>query len=243
MIKRFLPLMLVAVLGAVLAGSAAQAAGGGTGALPPGVSHLTDMSALADFFNGDGSSSFIFVDQGNSFFLSGHGSGAPTLQPEVTVLSIVLQPNISTPPIRGCFIIPNTDFRIDANLGTAVLNTTLPTSSNCGDNLIITASGREITNQPSASSTSGLAINMTWTGNGVVAQAGVNLNYSCQSYLINGRQTTGMGRATASGTISALPGTLSTQFTLLRSSSIDVNVVGDFNALCPFVAGLGGGGG
>jgi len=240
-IRRFLPFATLAAVAVLFTASAAQAAGGGGGGIPAGVYHLSDQNAYVCVYNGDTSFSCIFADQGNSFFLPGHGSGAPVLQPEVTVVSVFLQPNVNTPPITGCFIIPNTNFRIDANLGTAILNTTLPSTSNCGDNRIITASGREIPNPPSTGPTGSLTISLTWTGNGIVAQAGANLNYRCQGYLIEHRSTTGMSRATASGTVSALPGTISSPYTLLRSDSIDLNVVGDFNVLCPFNVGGGGG--
>jgi hypothetical protein len=123
------------------------------------------------------------------------------------------------------------------------LNTILPAAPNCGDSLIVTASGKAIRGSARSGNSAGTSIDLVFASNGLAANVSSTMNYSCSRYSISGHTTTGMSPASAQGTVSIVPGTLSDSGAYLNSSTANVNVKGDFDFMCPFATNpLGGGG-
>ena len=207
LLKRLVLVACVVLCGSIALAVAAVAAGG-----PPtsSSSSFKDVGASASTFVAKGGPGFdLFVSRSDSSFSTGKGTEVTQVS-----LSIVTAAGASS---FGCLVIPDSDFKVKADLQSASLSTRLT-----GANLQCPGKGG-IPPGPNPNPLQlPITINLTWAGNGVVSTSRDSHSFDCLSYSTELNSTTRTASGSASGTMSGLPpGTFSVPLASVSSDHSD----------------------
>ena len=167
---------------------AAVAAGGGFGQ-GPGHFTFSDLNANVSTFNpADQSSTFASVDRSLFMFRPTGGGGLQTAN--MTVMSVGhFVPNPADPsnPLVnqfGCFVIPDSDFVVSADLQSASLNATVDASNFCPGFLapVSGAAPQKGGGGGGGGFTFPLTVTITWTGTGLVGSSANQGTFTCGTF-------------------------------------------------------------
>jgi hypothetical protein len=225
MLRRFALVVSIAFCGSLALAVAAIAAGGG--GLPPGDYTFTSTNAGAFFgtLKGGppGQMGFsVNVFQGLNSFSPEDGKGEPVVT-NSTVVQFSLFSDTSS--AGACYVLTNpSDFKVNRNLQTASLHTTLTTlcpgfAAPLGKTVAPLAGGGGL--PPS------IRVDVTWTGLGVVSTGHDRSTFQCLKYQTQSNNTIRSANANASGTTDALVGSFATPVATVGTvdSHEDVNGV------------------
>ena len=233
---RKLALVVSIVFGGSLALAAAVVASGG-GGLGPGSYTFTNKEAAATFgtLKGGPPSQQAFnviVDRGlNSFRPKGPKSARTVVNSTIVNLAIFDDAGNTT---FGCFMINPADFSISKDLQAAKLHTTLTADEVCpGFGSPVTGSNAVT---PLAISGAGLPLPITldiaWTGLGVTSTGTDRSTTQCLDYSTQFNSTYKSSNANASGTISAVAGSMATTQAGVTSSDVKATIKGTPQPAC-----------
>ena len=223
----------VLILSIAVTGSLAFAASAfGAGGMGPGNYSLSSQSADAFFgMNAKGgppaASWSVSVNEGlNSF--KPRGSGEPTVLHSTTVY--VAEFDAAGNGGYGCFVVPDSAFTVSRDLSSASLHATLTADEIC-DGYATPVGGKAVTFAGGAGG--GLAlpitVNVTWSARTATTTNTDAFTFRCLNFDEHGDSTFKSVQASASGSITALPGTFSADYTSIASGSSQLHI----NALYP----------
>ena len=177
----------VGVLAAVTVATVAAAGGFG---ISPGQYNFSDTNAFNSFFNPvDQTSVNVSVDRSMFLFKPTRGGGFQ--HANMTVLNVnVFTPNAdpTQPPIVdafGCFVIPDSDFTVSADLQSASLNATVDESNFC-PGFLVPVTGAVTAGKGGGGGGSGftfpLTVSATWSGPGAIQTQTDQGRFTCQTF-------------------------------------------------------------
>jgi hypothetical protein len=127
----------------------------------------------------------------------------------------------------GCFIVPDSSFTVSGDLRSASLHATLTSDEACPGNGAPVAGAKDVA---FAGGNGGLAlpitVDVTWTSAGAVTTFQDSFSLQCLSYSEDGNSTNRSTGAGASGTISALSGSFSSDSADVTTTVGKLNVNG-----------------
>jgi hypothetical protein len=237
MVRRLALVVSIAVVGSLALAAAVVAASSG---LAPGVYTFTnkDASALFGTLTGPNQQAYsISVDRGLNAFRPRDPRGPRTVANSTIVfLNIFDDAGNST---FGCFLINPAHFTISKDLQTASLRTTLTSDEVCP------GFGAPIAGKSDPSGFAGggggtalplpITLDLTWTGLGVISTGTDHSTFSCLDYSTQFTSQFRTSNAKASGTMSAIAGTMSTEQASTSSSDNRAAIKGTPQQAClPF---------
>ena len=234
LVKRLALVISIVFVGSLALAAAAVAAGGG---LTPGVYTFTNKDASAFFGSGKGgppTQAFsVSVDRGLNTFRPRDPKGPRTVMSN-TIVTLSLFDALGNATF-GCFIINPADFTVSKNLQTARVHTTVTADEVCpGFGTPVT--GKSDPNPiPGGGGTSlplPIALDVTWTGLGVISTSTDRNTFQCLNYNTQFSSSYQSTNANASGTMSAINGPLDTSSANVSSSDTHANVKGTPAAAC-----------
>jgi len=229
---------VIATLGAVAISGAALAAGGGFGG--PGTFTFKDTSANAEFIDSSGNFMFINVDYGMQTFKTRGQNGPPTVVGPQTVLNYDIQSADGTTTLGfGCFVIPDSSFRVASDLSSATLTVDPSIETPCPGFLIPAgAGGRPGLSGvvPDAGGGGGgggtpLTANLVWTYDGAVTVSSSTSNSRCQGTVSTGNGSSSSAIASVSGSVSGLADVIN-QFAMIQRFTNRETITGGFSNAC-----------
>ena len=227
---------LALVISIVFCGSlglaaAVVAAGGGLG---PGIYTFTNKDASAYFVGPAGQSVSVSVDKGLNSFRPKDPKGPRTVT-NSTMVSLSLFDD-SGYGAYGCFLISPADFTVGSDLQSARVHTTLTADKVCP------GFGEPVDGIKSASPFTGggggtglalpINIDVTWTGLGVTTTGTDRSTFQCLDYSTQFNSSFSSSNADASGTMSAITGSLNTTAAVVMSSANKATVKGNVPPAC-----------
>jgi len=224
LLRRFALIVSLVFGGSLLFAAVAAAAGGWPA---PGDYVFTNIGANASVgaFKGGPPSIDIFVNRGlNSFRPTDHKG------PRTVTRSTMVQLSIfdSTGGASGCFVIPTADFSVSQNLQAASLHTTLAVDNTCP------GAGAPVTGKTDAVPAPGeggglplpITVDVTWAGLGVTGTGRYHGTFQCLNYSTRVTNDSRGSIATASGTVSKLAGSFSTDIAGVTSNDTHLHIKG-----------------
>ena len=125
----------------------------------------------------------------------------------------------------GCFIVPDGDFVVSHDLGSASLNTTLTADEACPGYGTPVAGGKDVA---FAGGNGGLnlpiVVTVTWSAAGAVTTHKQSFSLQCLDYKEDGNSTNNFTGANAAGAISALGGQFNSEFADVTTTVGKLNV-------------------
>lgn len=223
----------------VIAGAAVLAAGGG-GFGQPGTTTFKDLSASADLTDSTGTFLFLSVDRGVQTFKLRGVTGPPVMTGPETVLNYSAGSPFGA-YTSGCFIIPDSSFKVAGDLSTATLVVDPSVETPCPGTLLAPdAGGRPglAGVSPEAGGGGGgggggqpITANLTWTSNGAVTNFDVVTNSRCQNAVAHSVGHSTNTFASVGGSVSPLAD-ITTQFAGINQFSTQEVTTGTFSAAC-----------
>jgi hypothetical protein len=234
--KRFLFVSLVAAAAMVAAGSVVLAAGGGFG--QPGTTTFKDLSASAELTDSTGTFLFLSVDDGVQTFKLRGVSGPPVMTgPETVLTYFTSSPSGSF--ASGCFVIPDSSFRVASDLSSATLVVDPSIETPCPGMLLpADGGGRPGLAGPAPDAGGGgggfsqpITANLTWTSNGAVTNLDITTNSRCQNAVAHSVGSNTFTFTSVSGSVSPVLD-LTTQFSSIDQSSTTEVTTNTFSTAC-----------
>ena len=209
---------------------ALAAVGVAAGGLGPGKYTFNSKSANAFFGMGKkggppAASWSVFVSQGLNSFKPSDPSGPRIVADNTMVFVTEFDP--SGAGGYGCFVVPDGDFTMSRDLGSASLHTTLTSGEACLGYGKPVAGGKDVAY---AGGNSGLVLpitlDVTWTATGAVTTYDDSFKLQCLDYSEDGNSANHFAGASAGGSISALNGQFTSEFANVTSTVGKLNVNG-----------------
>jgi hypothetical protein len=227
-----LAVSIVSVISFSLA-AAVVASGGG---LPPGDYAFTNTGGQAFFTSpggGKGAPGFdVLVNRGVNSLQAEDGAGSPTVTKSTMLQLSVFSP---TGGGGGCFIIKPADFTVGRNLQTAALHTTVMAADLC-PGIGAPVKGAGISAPLPGGGGGGLVfpvkVDVTWSGLGLTGVGHDTNTFVCGDYSTRSKTTARSAGSTASGTVSSLDGTFTSNFAGLNTSDTQLQVNGALKPAC-----------
>jgi len=224
-LRRLVPVFAIVFCGSLALAAAAMAAGGG---MSPGKYSFTNHSA--DAFFGMGSkggppapSWSVTVNQGLNSFRPKHPNG-PAIVDDSTVVYVTEFDALGNGGY-GCFVVPDSSFTVSRDFKTAALHATL-TSDEIFDGYagpvgggkdIVLAGGEGGLDLP-------IRVDVTWSATSAVSTNKDVFSFRCLNASTDGNSTYQSVMASAWGTISALDGSFTSEFSDGSAGSTQLNV-------------------
>jgi hypothetical protein len=233
LLRRLALTLSIVLVGSLALAAAAIAAGGG---LAPGEYTFTNTSADASFGISKGgpptAQGFsVYVNRGLNSFQPEDGNGDRTVTNSTMVQVSMFSATSST---FGCFTIDPSNFKVNKNLQSASLHTTLTAANVCS------GKGAPVTGKSDLAPPPGtggglplpITIDLTWTGLGVTATMRDTNSLTCLQYSTKSTSVNHASSATASGTISALRGPFKSDVAGVTTSDNRLEISGTPNPAC-----------
>jgi hypothetical protein len=229
---------LVLILSIAITGSLAFAASAlGGGGMGPG--NYSFSSRSADAFFGMGSkggppaaSWSVSVNQGLNSFKPTRQPGAPVVEQNTMVWLTAFDADGNGG--YGCFVVPDSDFTVGRTLQTASLHAVLTADEVC-DGYATPVGGKSdgaFAGGEGGGLTLPITVDVTWNATTATTTSSDVFTVRCLTSSLNGTSTFQSVQASASGTVSALPGTFSADYTDIASGSNQVHVGGSIPDAC-----------
>lgn len=223
---RFVLGAAVAVTSALAVATAAFAAGGGFGS--PGTTRFHDLSASAEFSDNTGATMFISADYGMQTFKLRGVNGAPFVVGPETVLNFSGNLADGT-PLGGCWVIPDSSFKVASGLASATLDVDPTVESPCQGIPIAAANGGRLGLKgvvPDAGGGGGGGIPVTahivWSSNGAITTSSIAIETRCQTGTSHTTGSTTSTPAVVTGGISLMPDSTGQFGSIYDSSTMQV---------------------
>ena len=232
-LRRLILAFSVFITGSMALAGGAVAAGGGLG---PGNYSFTNRSADAFFGMGGkggpgGPSWSVSVNQGLNSFKPTHPGGARTVNHSTIVY--VTEFDASGNGGFGCFTIPDGDFVVSRDLSSTSLHTTLTSAEICDGYASPVGSGKGgVYGGGEGGLTLPLTVDVTWTATSAINNYKDSFTFRCLNYNEDGNSTNQYVNASASGSISALGGMFTSDFSDVASGNGQLNVHGTLPDAC-----------
>lgn len=225
LLRRSVLILSIAVTGSLAFAAAAFGAGG----MGPGNYSFSSQSANAffgmDTKGGPPSASWsVSVNRGlNSF--NPRGSGAPVVERNTTVY--VSEFDALGNGGYGCFVVPDSAFSVSRDLSSASLHATLTADEICDGYATPVGKSTTYAGGAGGSLTLPMTVDVSWSATTATTTNTDVFTFRCLNFNENGNDTIHSVQASASGSISALPGTFSADFTNIESgtSQLHINAV------------------
>lgn len=232
-LRRLVLILAIAVSGSLALAAAGVAAGGG---LAPG--HYWFSSRGADAFFGMGgkggppaASWSVQVSQGLNSVKQARKPGPPFV--ERSTMVFVTEFDADGNGGFGCFVVPDTAFSISSDLQTASLHAVLTADEVCGG-FAKAVNGNDASTF--AGGEGGLALpiplDLTWAATSATSTYHNVFSFRCLDYGEDGTSTSDTVNASATGTISVLPGSFKSDFADATSGSSQMTVRGPVPDAC-----------
>jgi hypothetical protein len=236
LVKKFaLVVSIVFAASLALAVAVTAAAGGGLGA---GSYSFTTKEAIATFGTPKGGPSSqqgfsVIVDRGMNSFRPKDPKAPRTVVAD-TIVSLVIFDDAGDVTF-GCFVIDPADFTVSKDLQSARLRTTLTADEVCP------GFGSPVTGTKGATPFVGLgggalplpiSLDIAWAGMGVVATGTDRSTANCLDYSTQFSSSYQSSNANASGTISAIGGSLTSPLASVNSSDVKATIKGTPQPAC-----------
>lgn len=225
------------VLSIVFCGSLALAAAGiAAGGLGPGKYSFQNTAANAFFGMGKkggppAPSWSVFVSHGLNSFKSGGGERYVAND----TVAFVTEFDANGGGGYGCFVIPDGDFVVAKDLGSASLHTTLTTDEECGGYGGPVGGGKDAV-YPGGKGGGGLtlplSVDVSWSAAGAITTNINSFRTQCLNFNEDATSTVDSTAAGASGSISALPGSFSADFSDISHSKGNFDITNTPAAAC-----------
>jgi len=223
-VRRLVLAFSIFITGSLALAVAGVAAGGGLG---PGNYTFTNRSADAFFGMGGkggpgGPSWQVSVFQGLNSFKPTH-PGGPTTVSQSTVVYLTEFDGAGNGGF-GCFVVPDSSFVVNRDLS-ASLHATLTDSEICGGYASPIDGGKGgVDGGGSGGLVLPVSVDITWSATGAVNNYKNVFQFKCLSYSEEGNSTYSTVASGATGSISALSGSSSSEFADVSSGSGQLNV-------------------
>ena len=230
-LRRFVLVISIAITGSLAFAAAAIGAGG----LGPGNYSFSSQSADAFFgMGGKGgpptAAWSVSVNQGLNTFRP-RGSGGPIVERNTMVF--VTEFDASGNGGFGCFVVPDSAFTVGRDLQSASLHAVLSADEVC-DGFGAPVGGKG--GGPFAGGDGGLnlpiTVDVTWTATTATSTSSDVFTFRCLNFNMNGNSSFQSVQATATGSISALPGTFTAAYTDVASGSSQLHVNAQYPQAC-----------
>jgi hypothetical protein len=234
--RRFAISGVIAAVTAIALSAAGLAAGGFGG---PGTFTFKDTFAIAGLTDSTGAFMFINVDFGMQTFKFRGVNGPPIVMGPETVLNYNVMSADGTTTAIGCFVIPDSSFKVATDLSSATLTVDPSIETACPGVPIPPGSGGRpglagiVPDAGSGGSGGGTPItaNLVWTSNGAVTVTNNTSNSRCQNVVANSNGSSTSTFDSVSGSTSALLDVFS-QFAMLQRFSTRETISGTFSRAC-----------
>lgn len=230
LVRRLALVVSIALVGS-LALAAAVGAAGGPGGLGPGAYTFTNKDAGATFgtLRGGppGQQGFsVSVDRGLNSFRPRDPKGQRTIM-NSTIVSLSMFDDAGNSTF-GCFLINPSDFTISNDLQKARVHTTLTSDEVCpGFGAPVTAPQSGISPLPGGGGIGlplPISLDVTWSGLGVTSTSTDRSTFQCLDYNTQFNSSYRSSNANASGTMSAIGGSVNTSLAAVSSSDTHATV-------------------
>jgi hypothetical protein len=227
----------VLVLAIVITGSLAFAASAiGAGGLGPG--NYSFSSRSADAFFGMGSkggppaaSWSVSVNQGLNSFKPTRQPGPPVVEQNTMVF--ITEFDAAGNGGFGCFVVPDSAFTVSRDLQTASLHAVLSVDEVCdGYGTAVGGKGGGAFAGGDGGLTLPIAVDVTWTATTATSTDTNVFTFRCLNFNMNGNGSFASVQASATGSISALPGSFTADYTNIASGTNQLHINAEYPEAC-----------